>query len=1012
MLFLGTEKYPDENEYSRFLSSHGGSSNAYTGMEHTNFHFDVVPGQLEGALERFAQFFISPLFTPSATDRELRAVDSENVKNLQSDPWRRFQLRKSSANPAHPFSKFGSGNMSTLSTSPGDQNAVVREALLKYYQQYYSSSVMSLCVLGTQDLDTLEDMINSLFAPIKNTGRSTPVFPQNVAHPTKHAGTYRVVPIKDLRDLEISWYLPGTNHLYDNAVMHMIPHLLGHEGPGSLLSLLKQRGWVNGVTSGFTPEATCFSTVSVVASLTEVGLSHVSEIIRLIFQYLHLMKRGTSDQWKVLWQECDQIANMSFRFKGKESPISFVTGLSENIHMYRPVDVIYGPYMVGDFDYQTLRHHLDLLLDIERARISITSKSFAGQTDQKERWYGTEYSFQSTTMEEKLSWSSQDIPPTLFFPKRNLFIPTDFTLKFPQDNTEEELERGRQVVPVQLLNPAEDEKKKASSSPSVPHTFYRPSKCWWKPDTTFRTPKVIVIIDYLSPAAYLSPEANLLTTLYAMLFEDSVSEFMYDAELAGMSYSVTPVSKGFQVIFKGYNHRIFVLMQEILSRVRDIRVDKQRFDVIKEQLERSIRNFDQDPPYKHALYDHISCTEEKRWHPHEKLAVIQKLGPEDVIAHGKEMFKHGAVECLVTGNILKEEALEMMRVVEKYLQYGKLAREELHQSRIVALPQGKHFVYTKPDYNAQDKNSAVVTSFQVGENTARTKAISDLLMHIMQEPCFDQLRTKQQLGYIVHAYVFDQKGVLWLRVLVQSSTHSVSDLSVRIQDFLQGFTKSLQNLAANDWEKHRSALIASKSRKWTGLADETFTHWEEIGTRQYRFTKTRDQVAVLEKLTLDEVVCFWLSHVATPAWSKQLTVQLFGPARLAQGLIPLSAETASATLVTTATTTATTIAAGEGEGKNRGGKTARQSLGKETLPQPHPVLEVVARPGSLMDSDSFLPHRPLKPLHLTGEEAVGGTKRAIEQPGGQISEMAELREITDPWTFKKSMLFYPAFQAD
>lgn len=27
MLFLGTEKYPDENSYSAFLSSHGGSSN-------------------------------------------------------------------------------------------------------------------------------------------------------------------------------------------------------------------------------------------------------------------------------------------------------------------------------------------------------------------------------------------------------------------------------------------------------------------------------------------------------------------------------------------------------------------------------------------------------------------------------------------------------------------------------------------------------------------------------------------------------------------------------------------------------------------------------------------------------------------------------------------------------------------------------------------------------------------------------------------------------------------------
>ena len=52
MLFLGTGKYPDENEYSKFLNHHGGSSNAYTANDHTNYYFDVSPKDLEGALDR------------------------------------------------------------------------------------------------------------------------------------------------------------------------------------------------------------------------------------------------------------------------------------------------------------------------------------------------------------------------------------------------------------------------------------------------------------------------------------------------------------------------------------------------------------------------------------------------------------------------------------------------------------------------------------------------------------------------------------------------------------------------------------------------------------------------------------------------------------------------------------------------------------------------------------------------------------------------------------------------
>ena len=83
MLFLGTEKYPDENSYSSFLQKHGGHSNAYTAGESTNYYFDVVHNHLEEALDRFSQFFVAPLFTESATDRERNAIESEHSKNLQ-----------------------------------------------------------------------------------------------------------------------------------------------------------------------------------------------------------------------------------------------------------------------------------------------------------------------------------------------------------------------------------------------------------------------------------------------------------------------------------------------------------------------------------------------------------------------------------------------------------------------------------------------------------------------------------------------------------------------------------------------------------------------------------------------------------------------------------------------------------------------------------------------------------------------------------------------------------------
>ena len=130
MLFLGTEKYPDKHEYSQFLTSHGGGDNAFTSTQNTNYYFSVQSNSLKEALDRFAQFFIAPLFTPSSVNDEIHAVNAEHKKNLQSDGWRQWQLLKYVSNPSHPFSQFSTGTIGTLNHS----------GLLDQLHQYYSSS--------------------------------------------------------------------------------------------------------------------------------------------------------------------------------------------------------------------------------------------------------------------------------------------------------------------------------------------------------------------------------------------------------------------------------------------------------------------------------------------------------------------------------------------------------------------------------------------------------------------------------------------------------------------------------------------------------------------------------------------------------------------------------------------------------------------------------------------------------------------------------------------------------
>ncbi|CAF1688032.1 unnamed protein product, partial [Adineta ricciae] len=140
MLFMGSSKYPNENEFSKFIENNGGTSNAYTSTRETNYHFDINPNVLADALDIFANFFISPLFSSSSVEREIQAVNSEFERYLSSDAWRISQIEKSTLDPEHPYSRFGTGNIESLQTIPKESGIDIREVLLKFYEDHYSAN--------------------------------------------------------------------------------------------------------------------------------------------------------------------------------------------------------------------------------------------------------------------------------------------------------------------------------------------------------------------------------------------------------------------------------------------------------------------------------------------------------------------------------------------------------------------------------------------------------------------------------------------------------------------------------------------------------------------------------------------------------------------------------------------------------------------------------------------------------------------------------------------------------
>ncbi|KAI0362448.1 insulin-degrading enzyme [Trametes cingulata] len=907
LLFMGTEQYPKENEYSEYLAKNNGSSNAYTGTSNTNYYFNVSTAALPGALSRFAAFFHSPLFAPSCTVRELNAVDSEHKKNHQSDMWRIFQVNKHLSKDGHPWRKFGSGNKESLSQvgrdlkakgllqngsgngsangngavksadgslaptpsdsragSPapsvssanseleGDGGVVGRETrrrLVEWWSREYCASRMRLCVVGKESLDELAEMVASLFSPIPNRGREPlHMINDHPFGPNEMGTLVSVQTIMSFHALEISFPLPYLPPLWRYKPASFLAHFLGHEGPGSLYSYLKQKGWVTGLSAGPQNLARGFAMFKVTLYMTPQGFEQYETLILSVFKYISMLRSSNFPAW--YQRERSLISATRFRFAEKRRPDDYAVWVSEHMAWPVPRDlIISAPQLVQEWDEsdpvnggeREMREILDTLT-VERSRTVLMAQAEEFERVrgkdlkwENEPWYGTPYRVERLSEEFLRKASAPNDLKELFLPGPNEFIPTN--LEVEKREVEKPAKRPFLIRETPL------------------------SSVWHKKDDQFWVPKAHVVMDIRSPVPNSSARAFVMTRLFADLVTDSLTEFAYDAELAGLSYHFGGHALGLYMTLSGYNDKLHVLAKDVLERVRTLKVNPERLAVMKDQAKREYENFFLGQPYRLADYYARYLLTEQEWTMSELLEEIPSVTPEELQSHIASVLSRVNIHMLVVGNLYKDEASRLAQMAEEILQASPIPASEVFERSLV-LPSGSNFIWTTPVPNKNEPNSSLTYYMHMGSNTEpRLRATAALLGHILSEPAFNVLRTREQLGYIVAAsqWTLTGGGQTGVRVLVQSERQPAY-LEQRVEAFLREMDEKLQSMPSEEFQEHKVALQKRWREAPKNLGEEVNRYWGHIEHGYLDFHRRDDDADLLENITKDEVLAVFRSH--------------------------------------------------------------------------------------------------------------------------------------------------------
>ncbi|XP_034419327.1 nardilysin-like isoform X2 [Cyclopterus lumpus] len=856
MVFMGSEKYPSENGFDAFLKKHGGSDNASTDCERTVFQFDVQRKSFKEALDRWAQFFICPLMIRDAIDREVEAVDSEYQLAKPSDSHRKEMLFGGLAKPGHPMGKFCWGNAQTLKHEPKKKKINVYKRLRAFWKKHYSAHYMTLAVQSKEKLDTLEKWVREIFSKVPNNDRAKPDF-SDLLDPFDTPAfnrLYRVVPVRKVHALNITWALPPQEKHYRVKPLHYISWLIGHEGTGSILSVLRKKCWALALFGGNSEtgfdQNTTYSIFSISITLTDVGFQNFYEVTHLVFQYLKMLQ--TLGPQQRVYEEIQKIEANEFHYQEQIDPLEYVEDLCENMQLFPKEDLLTGDQLMFEFDPEVISGALSLLTP-ERANLMLLSPEHEGQCPLREKWFGTQYSVEDVQQQWMEQWTGNlQLNDDLSLPAENKFIATDFSLK-PSDCPDTEF-------PLRI----------ADSDTGC---------LWYKKDNTFKIPKAYIRFHLISPLIQKSAKNVVLFDLMVNILGHNLAGPAYEAEVAQLEYKLGAGEHGLVIKVKGFNHKLPLMFHLIIDHLADFSASPDVFSMFTEQLKKTYFNI-LIRPEKLGKDVRLLILEHSRWSMVEKYAALTAgLTSAELMDFSRGFRAELYAEGLVQGNVSGAESQQFLHYVTEKLQFSKLPVEVPVMFRVVELPLKRHILKVK-SLNKGDANSEVTVYYQSGPKLLREHTLMELLVMHMEEPCFDFLRTKETLGYHVYPTCRNTSGVLGFSVTVetQATKFNTEFVELKIEEFLASFGETLDSLSEEAFSTQVTALVKLKECEDTHLGEEVDRNWAEVVTQQFVFDRLNREIEALKQMTRAELVSWFKEHHRGRS-SRKLSVHVvgFGP---------------------------------------------------------------------------------------------------------------------------------------
>jgi insulysin len=828
MLFLGNEEFAEVNAFNDFIATHGGSINALTGTEYSSYFYEIAAEYEQQALAHLYAMLSKPSFCEALIEKEINAIDAEFLLKQKDDLRRLYQVHKETCNPAHPFSQFSVGNHQTFKPFTPLQ---LKQKLQRLFERFYQPQNACLCLISQQPLSVIEESVRQQFSNWQSKGTFTSE-PLPTLYLEHNLGVQiNILPLQKARRMILTFALPQQHTHYRSKPLNVLSHILGDEGEGGLLHFYKTKNWATSLSAGGGIEGSTFKDFNINLQLTDEGIQYADQVITALFSYIHLMKENGIETWRI--EETATLNQLMWDFPDQAKPIDEACHYSQAMFEYPPQHIIAGDYLL---DKPAVDIVLEMLGFFYPKNMRIKTVNPCVKTTHKAKWYDTPYSAEPIKPARLNSFLSGDWKSNFALPQANQFLPPCKPVKPISVEF---------VLPVHIINE-------------------NGLDIWYGQDDKFHQPKGDCFLTFDCQAVNEGIQLTTAKRLWVALLNEKLNQKYYQANLAGMHFHFYPHQGGFSLQTNGFSANQLEFCTNLLTQIVANKDFSSSFSQVKAKQYQGLSNALLNKPIN-RLFSKLSVLMQQQNHaPSEMSKIMQNLTPDDIGAAREKLLSQFYLEGLMYGDWSAEEAYKVSADIKKFRMMHNTC-DKVHRG-VADIRHSKAISY---QVDCQHKDPAVVIYFQAPDASLKNVALTILAEQLIATPFFNQLRTEQQLGYLVGSGYIPYNQHPGIGFYIQSPQHPAEYLIDAIHLFLQQIVENI-NQFKHVWEALKKGVMKQLMEKDTNLSMKSQRLWMAIGNQDKTFTYSAQMTQTILDIDFSQLKAYLIALVSRQGFGEAI----------------------------------------------------------------------------------------------------------------------------------------------